>query len=215
MKQTEPYVITISRMLGSGGVIIGRQLSEKLNIAYFDKEIVSKAADEFGLMEEDLQRYDEKRASFWDSLLRSSMMKTPDSYGNPLYNLPSDRQLVEAERKIIRTIAAEHSAVIIGRGGVHVLHDHPRHISIFLHCEVKTRQQRVQELLKVTEKEAKRMIAENDLKRGQHFQLFTDRPWTDARQYTLCIDTGKIGLDRSASLILECVEEHLGIKPQA
>lgn len=214
MSEKKPYVITVSRMLGSGGIIIGRKLAARLNIAYFDKEILARAADEFGLEKEDLQHYDEKKDSFLDRILRSSMMKTPNSYGDPLYNLPTDRQLVETESKIIQSIASEHSAVIIGRGGVHVLREHPRHISVFLHCDAEIRKQRVQELWQLTEKDAEKMIAVNDTKRGQHFHLFSEREWTDASQYTICIDTGKVDFEHSVSLILQCVEAQLGIKPQ-
>jgi len=45
MKQGLPFVITISRQLGSGGSYIGQQLAQKLNIFYADREIIREAAN--------------------------------------------------------------------------------------------------------------------------------------------------------------------------
>ena len=41
-------IITISREYGSGGRRIGKQLAQLLNIAYYDREIVAKAAEKSG-----------------------------------------------------------------------------------------------------------------------------------------------------------------------
>lgn len=45
------YVITIARGLGSGGSHIARQLSEKLDIPYYDAEILKMASEESGINE--------------------------------------------------------------------------------------------------------------------------------------------------------------------
>jgi cytidylate kinase len=105
MKETAPYVITISRMLGSGGLIIGKQLAEHLNIPCFDKEILFRAAEEFGLKSADLETHEEKPASVWDLFLKSGILENPDLYIEPALSLPTDRQLYETESEIIRNIA--------------------------------------------------------------------------------------------------------------
>lgn len=45
---TTPFVITIGRQLGSGGRQIGRLIADRLQIEYFDKEILDLAARESG-----------------------------------------------------------------------------------------------------------------------------------------------------------------------
>ena len=211
MKEAAPYVISVSRMLGSGGIFIGKQLSEKLNIAYFDKEILFRAAKEFGVSETDLQDHDEKPTPLWELFLKSGVLDNPDIYMAPKLNLPSDLQLFEAEGEIIKSIANERSAVVVGRGGSYILRDHPRHISVFLYCDAELRKLRIQELFHITEKDAKKMITSSDSKRGHHYQVFTGNVWTDARQYNICIDTGKISLDDSVELILKYAERKFGV----
>lgn len=56
------YVITIAREYGSGGRLIGQKLSEMLNISFYDKEIISLAAEESGLSEEFMRQHEIGRA---------------------------------------------------------------------------------------------------------------------------------------------------------
>ena len=65
------YVITIGRQFGSGGRSIGEKLAKKLNIAFYDKELISIAAKESGMDPEVFEGVDEKAAN---SLLYSLSM---------------------------------------------------------------------------------------------------------------------------------------------
>ena len=52
----EKKIITISREFGSGGRYIGRQIAAKLGIAFYDKDIILKTAEETGLSEEFIEK---------------------------------------------------------------------------------------------------------------------------------------------------------------
>ena len=54
-------VITVSREFGSGGRELGVKLAEKLDIPFYDKELISMAADDINIAEEAFQNYDEHR----------------------------------------------------------------------------------------------------------------------------------------------------------
>ena len=45
-------VITIARYYGSGGRIVGKMLSQDLNIPLYDREILQLASDDSGISEE-------------------------------------------------------------------------------------------------------------------------------------------------------------------
>ena len=53
-------IITIGREYGSGGREIGKLVADKLAIPFYDKEILTRAAEESGLCHELLERHDEK-----------------------------------------------------------------------------------------------------------------------------------------------------------
>ena len=52
-------VICIGRQFGSGGREIGLGLAKKLGIRFYDKEILKKAAEESGIVEELFENADE------------------------------------------------------------------------------------------------------------------------------------------------------------
>jgi cytidylate kinase len=202
MKTTPPIAITISRQLGSGGSYVGQQLAKELDIFYADREIIHEAAKRFSLQGDDLDARDEKIRSIWQSCLESYAFVSPEMYSPPAF-FPSDRELCAAEADIIRSIASERSAIIIGRCGAHILRQHPHHLSLFLYSDAGVRQARIKEIYALSDDEAKQRIAQNDKERTHYFNKVTGHHRTDARQYDLCIDTGRIGLDATVTLILD------------
>ena len=46
-------VITINRMLGSNGRLIGKALAEELGFAFYDKELIDIAAQKISTLDED------------------------------------------------------------------------------------------------------------------------------------------------------------------
>lgn len=201
MEKNMPFVITISRQLGSGGSFIGQQLAQKLNVFYADREIIRKAAEQLSVLEEDLESRDEKTLSFWQSFVYTTAF-APDVYIPSKSLLPTDRELFEAEAEIIKHIARERSAVIMGRCGFHILREFPNRISLFLHAESTFRSERVQKQYALSSGEAEKMIAQSDKERALYCKTFTGKNWTDATLYDLSIDTGKYGVDKTAAFIL-------------
>jgi cytidylate kinase len=205
VKNNSPFAITISRQLGCGGAYVGQQLAKKLNIFYADREIISQAAKQFSVLEEDLKSRDEKKLSFWQSFIRS-YATAPDTYVKPHIMAPTDHALFKSESEIIARIAKERSAVIIGRGGSYILREHPNHVSLFLHGDITFRKNRIQKLYAVSDEVAGNMIAQSDKERALYHQTVTGQKWADARRYDLSIDTSKTVLDKCVELILKYLE---------
>lgn len=206
MTGNSKIVITISRQLGSGGAYIGQQLAKKLNIFYLDREIIRLAAKKLSILEDEVEPRDERTMSFWQSVFQLSGYSGPDVYIPPHIFVPTDRELFEAEAEVIKHIAKDRSAIIIGRCGFHVLRACPNHISIFLHADINFRKKRIEELYNVSQEDANKMIAKSDKERARYHYMHTGKEWIDARQYDLSIDTSKIGVENSLKLILQCLE---------
>ncbi len=207
MRLSSPFVITITRQIGSGGAYIGQELAKKLKIFYADREIISQAAKKLSVLEDDLDTRDEKVSSFWETYMQSYSFAFPDVYIPPQIIVPTDNDLFNAESEIIRQIAKERSAVIIGRCGSHILREHPNHVSLFFHADAAFRKDRVQKLYKVSQEDAAKMIARSDKERTRYHNTLTDREWTDATQYDLCMDTGRMSLDECVEFILRYLQQ--------
>ena len=107
-------VICIGRQFGSGGREIGLGLAKKLGIRFYDKEILKKAAEESGIVEELFEKADEKPTN---SFLYSLSMGTHGQAMNfTNYNdyLTNDK-LFLFQSNTIRDMAEKDSCVIIGR----------------------------------------------------------------------------------------------------
>jgi cytidylate kinase len=200
--------ITINRQVGSGGKEIGNKLAEKLNLLYLDKEIVKEAAKDLGTYVENLEAYDEKQSSLWNSLLSYSALASIDYVPN--VEVISEAEAHRAQSNFITKIAMEKSAVIIGRGGSYILRNHPRHVSIFLHADMEFRKKQTQELNGISEKEALHLIEKTDKERLKYYKVLTGQDMYNTCGYDLTIDTGKLGLEKSETFIMEYLKERFG-----
>jgi cytidylate kinase len=203
MEQTKSFVITISRQLGCGGAYIGQQLAKEMNVFFADREIINMAAKELSTWEENLESREEKTLSFWHSLKKAN----PQSRGvhmapvSPILEFTDD-ELFAVESDIIKRIASEGSAIIIGRCGFDVLRQHPNHVSIFMHANREFRNELLQKSYNLSLEDAEKMIEKSDKERAVYCKTFTGKDWADARNYDISIDTSKMGIDKTVEFIM-------------
>jgi CMP/dCMP kinase len=193
--------------MGSGGAYLGQKLSEGLNLPYFDRDILKKAAEQLNLAETALEDREERLSSFWQSFTRISVYTDPVECLSLDAYLPSDRELFELESNYIQRIAEENSAIFLGRCGRYILRDHPGHISILVHANMPDRVKRIQQLYCLGEEEAKKLVETNDRERTAYMRAFTHQDWLDARLYDLCLNTSTLGLAKAFGIALAMAKE--------
>ena len=64
-------IITINRMYGSGGRLLGKALAEKLGIGFYDKELIRLASEKNQIPYQELEKVDEKRPASGGCPLRN------------------------------------------------------------------------------------------------------------------------------------------------
>lgn len=213
MSETVPVVVTISRQLGSGAAYIGQQLAARFGMLYLDREIMARAAQELDVPQDVVEAQDETVATFWQSLVATYTCGCPEAMYVPPPCQPTDRELFVAQSRIIKQVAFAQSAVIVGRGGVHVLRDHPRHASVFLHGDLAFRVQRVAEIYGLSEQEARATVEACDKDRGRYHRRVGGCDWNDARRYNLCLDTGVLGVDKAVDIVGSYIGARFGLAP--
>ena len=90
-------VITIAREFGSGGRIIAQNLAEQLKIGFYDKNLITLAAERKNLPEERLERVDERRENPWRYDMEDDIAIQRQFYYEPLNDV-----LFEAQSEIIK-----------------------------------------------------------------------------------------------------------------
>ncbi len=192
-------VITIARQYGSGGRTIGEMLAKRLNVHYYDKELMKLASEDSGINEALFVNADEKVKN--TRLFRIAR----SAYGGELIPPESDDftstdNLFNYQAKIIRQLAREESCVIIGRCADYVLKDCANVLSVFVHAPEDFCLEQAAKKHSMSPKELKKFIAKTDKHRAEYYRYHTGKEWTDARNYDLCLDSSKLGFER-------CVQE--------
>ena len=196
-------IITIGRQYGSGGHDIGKQLAEELNIPFYDKALLERAAKDSGLCQEIFENHDEKPTS---SFLYSLVMDT-DSVGSynssPFLDMPLNHKVFLAQFETIKKIADRESCVIVGRCADYALADYPDCINIFIHSDMENRVKAVSKRLNITENKAKDLIQKKDKQRASYYNYYSSKRWGDSTSYHLTLDAGKLGIDGCVDMILK------------
>ena len=47
------------------------------------------------------------------------------------------------------------------------------------------------------------MLTRRDKARAQHYRFYTDQKWGDAKNYDLCLDSGRLGVETCVSIIVD------------
>lgn len=202
-------VITIARQYGSGGRLIGKMLSEELGIPYYDRQLLQLASDDSGINEKLFANADEKVKT--TALFRiakkvySGELIPPDKE-----DFVSNDNLFNYQAKIIKELAEEDSCVIIGRCADFVLKDYDNVISVFIHADEDKCAARIGEIRHLEPKELRKHMAEVDKRRGMYYKYYTGKDWADARNYDLCLDSGKIGYRGCVEAIKEQIRLRFG-----
>lgn len=200
------FVITIGREFGSGGLDVARKLSDKLNVKYYDKELLAMAAKESGLCEEIFENHDEKPTN---SFLYSLVMDTYSVSGYtsaPFLDMPLNHKVFLAQFDAIKKLAEKESCIIVGRCADYALAEHPNCISVFIHADMDFRINHVMETFDLTKEKAKDMIQKTDKKRASYYNYYSSKKWGDSRSYNLSLDSGQLGLDGCVEMILNYMD---------
>ncbi len=195
-------IYTIGREFGSGGLIVGEKLAERLGVKLYDKELLQQAAKESGFCTEIFENHDEKPTN---SFLYSLVMDTY-SAGNystaPFLDMPLNHKVFLAQFDTIKNIAEQESCVIVGRCADYALANHPDCLNIFIHADIDDRIKSISKRLDLTENKARDLIQKKDKQRSSYYNYYTCKKWGDSRSYDLTLNTSKLTYDQCVDMIL-------------
>ena len=197
-------IITIGRQYGSGGHDIGKQLAEELNIPFYDKALLERAAKDSGLCQEIFENHDEKPTnSFLYSLVMDtySLGYTTSSFSE----MPLNHKIFLAQFDAIKNIAKEGPCVIVGRCADYALADFPNVVNVFLHADLQDRIVRIARRHDLTDAKAKDLIIKTDKRRASYYNYYTSKKWGEAAGYDLSLNTATLGIDGTIHMIREFV----------
>ena len=206
----DPFVITISRTVGSGGRTIGRKLAEKLGVRFSDKELIDALQAKLNLTAESIEELKGKKKRWLDDFIQmvapvpmSGLLVSGESdYVSEYNSTLSVNDVFEAEKEILNGIADEGSCVIAGRLGFFVLKDRPNKVDILITASRDKRIARIMEKQNLSRQKAEEVIDSVDKARDNYVQRYTGQSRYDARNYHIVLNMDYITEDQAVAMIL-------------
>lgn len=193
-------IITIGRRCGSGGREIGKKLSEKLGLPFYDKEIITAAAKESGLCDSFMESFEQTPTT---SLLYSLVMNAQN--GGFYSGKPIELVAYEAQINAVRAAAEKGPCIIVGRCADYILKDDYDVTSIFITASPEYRAKRTAQFDGTDIKEAKAKINRIDKARASYHNYHAETKWGSSESYELCINSEHLSSDAAAELIVQYI----------
>lgn len=192
-------VITISRQYGSGGRFIGRKLAEALGIPFYDKELITMAAEESGMSKELFEKADEKAGS---SLLYTLSMNSYLLHGMAgVPDLPLNDKVFLIQSEMIRKVADKGPCVIVGRCADYVLREKENCLNVYIYSDLDDRVARATTYYGLSPERAREQMQKMDKKRASYYNFYTNLKWGRAENYDLSLNSAKVGIDGCVDVI--------------
>jgi len=191
-------IITIGREFGSGGREIGLKLAEKLNIPFYDKEIITMTAEHSGLEEDFIANNEEGNSLIGTSAIgRMSFasFKYKPSFADGIFLHQCD---------VINKIAKEGPCVVVGRCADFVLKEQA--ISVFIAAsmpyKIARKRGMAAEKANYDDSQMEKFIEDVDKTRRNYYEHYTNHKWGNIQNYHLCIHSDLVGIEGSVDTIL-------------
>ncbi len=201
MADKQYQVITISRAYAAYGNTVAEALSEQLGIPNYDKDFVTKTAEESGYDKEDIEREGETISR--GSQLLNSFLNSAASYKS------SHDGIFEAQTRVIQELANQGPCILVGRCSDHILKEnHIPCFSIYLHGDLEDRLLRAKELHPELEGEdLKKLVEKIDKNRKTYYRYYTGKEMGDSENYDLSIDVCTVGVEKTIEILLSILKK--------
>ncbi len=188
-------IISISREYGSEGRTIAEQIVKDMGLLFYDRNMLDEIAKEKGFDPAAFAGVDEKPRN----KLLSRRVKG--------YSNATEDNLAQMQFEFLRKKAASgESFVVLGRCSETILKEYDSLVSIFVTGNKDRKLKHVMEKFSLSETAAAAKIAKHDAYRRRYHNHYSDFKWGDSRNYDVCINSSRIGVEGTAKLLEEFVE---------
>lgn len=220
--------ITISREFGAAGTYIALKTAEALNCTCYDNQILNEIAEKMGKDKSQLEAFDQStynRISVFfhealESISRGGMVFHPFGVGpidwdsgevfatNAQHSdKNTNKEYIDVLTQLIKELADESDAVIMGRGGSQILKDHKNVLHIRIIGSMKDKINRVMNEQNIDEEHAITMIESWEKTSSNFIYDFFDADIHDPHHYHMVLNTSLIPPDECVQIILEAAKK--------
>ena len=212
MNTKEPFVLTISREVGSGGHTVGSILAQKLGVRYCDKLLVETLEKQFNLSKSGIEKLKGEKKNWLAEIVKKiSPVPSADAlgldrkYSQEFHIDVTTDDIYKAEVEILNGFAEIGSCVVAGRSGFFVFKNHPNKLNVFITASMPYRISRIMKKQGLSEESAEALIKGIDQARENYIQRYAGVSRYDARNYDLVLNADGHTEEQLADIILSYI----------
>ncbi len=193
-------IISVGREFGSGGRVIAETLAKRFNIPIYDRHLITEIAEKTGLTPEQIEKYNENPK-------KKIISRRVRGYSNSIEDNVAEMQFNFLKEKS----ESGESFVVVGRCSETKLKGNPALISFFILADTDAKIKRVMEIYELSKDEAIEFIRKKDKKRKRYHNYHCSGHWGDSRLYDLCINSTRLGIEKTVDYLESYIRERAGI----
>lgn len=201
-------IVTVHRQYGAGGRRVAPALAEALGYRFVDREVIEQAAARLGVEPGAARELDERAPALVEQIGMALARGAPE-FGMAGVRL-DDRELAEATRSVIESLADAGGYVILGRGGQAALHGRPDACHVALVGLLGDRVRRVSASQDIDEDEARGRCQRVDAERAGYVRRFYGVDIDDPLLYDCVLNTSVLGIEGATDTALTACRKKLG-----
>jgi len=204
-------LVTIRGQLGGGASEAGRQIADRLQANYVDREIIAEVAARLHREEREVIAKEMPPGSFLGRIAEA--LGTSYALGDgmagaylPVGEIPLDNtRYLQALESVVRELVQSQPLVILGRGSQFILKGYPGILHVLAVAPIEVRVERVMRDRRLDQEAAKLEILRYDNSLREFFKRYFKAEPEDPVHYDLVINTGRFSFEAAASIVVDAL----------
>lgn len=207
-------IVTISRMFGSGGSDVAARVARALGWTLLDNAVVDEVAARLGISRSEVSSMEEKVPSLAERIATSLTMSAPEltiPVDDASMMQTAETRIVGVTRRVMDEAIQGGNAVLVGRGAQAMLADRPDALHVFCYAPRVFLVQYAIAHRRVNPATAAQEVEKMNKQREQYVKRHWGRDWRSFDNYHLCVDTGRLGIEGAAKLVVLAARERFSL----
>lgn len=201
-------------MFGSGGSDVAARAARELRWTLLDNAVVDAVAERLGVSPAEVSSMEERVPSLVERIVSTLTLSAPEispAVHESSLMVTAETRIVDVTKRVMEEAVAQGNAVLVGRGAQALLADRPDALHVFCYARKAFLVDYAITHRGVDPARAEHEVDERNRQREQYVKRHWGRDWRSFDNYHLCVDTGRLGIDGAAQLVVAAARERFNL----
>lgn len=202
-------------MFGSGGSDVAARVARALGWSLLDNAVVDQVAERLGVSRAEVSSLEERVPSLAERIVESLAMSAPEltvPVADASIMRTAETRIAGVTKRVLEEAIQQGNAVLVGRGAQAMLADSPDALHVFCYAPRAFLVQYAIAHRDVSPANAEHEVDRMNRQREQYVRRHWGRDWRAFENYHLCVDTGRLGIDHAADLVVAAARQRFSLR---